>query len=156
MARKCGAVKLRACCDPLFDAQEVGRLVNLVMVSGKKTVAARIVYTALAMLSPDRSRSYELLMQALHNIKPSAEIRTRRMGGASYRVPAEICAHRRMSLALRWLKSAAMRRRERYAHVRLYNEILDALCRRGGAVRQRDEVHRLAHANRAFSHSRRG
>ncbi|CUX76766.1 30S ribosomal protein S7 [Candidatus Tremblaya princeps] len=151
MGRKGGAVRRRLCHDPLYGAQEVGRLVNLVMADGKKTVAARIVYTALAMLSQDRSKSYDLLLQALQNIKPSAEIRTRRMGGASYRVPSEICAARRMSLALRWLKAAAMRRRERYAHVRLYHEILDAIGRRGGAVRQRDEVHRLAHANRAFS-----
>ena len=128
------------------------------MLSGKKSVAERIVYGALDRIADrtgeDESNALELLGQALDNVKPSVEVKSRRVGGATYQVPVEVRATRRETLAMRWTIEAARKRSEKTMALRLAHELLDAAENRGSAVKKREDAHRMAEANKAFAHYR--
>jgi small subunit ribosomal protein S7 len=135
----------------------LAKFVNMVMKSGNKSVAERIVYDALdriAERTKDKDRALELLSQALDNIKPAVEVKSRRVGGATYQVPVEVRAQRRETLAMRWAIEAARARSEKSMAVRLAHELMDAAENRGAAVKKREDTHRMADANRAFAHYR--
>ena len=128
---------------------------NVVMVSGKKSVAEQIVYGALSIVEKKTGKApIEVFEEVLSRVKPVVEVKSRRVGGASYQVPVEVRPTRRTALAMRWLRDAARKRGEKSMSLRLAGELLDVLEGRGGALKKRDEVHRMAEANKAFSHFR--
>ncbi len=141
--------------DPKFNNRTLAKFMNHVMVSGKKSVAERIVYGALDIvenrLKSDPLAAFE---EALENIAPMVEVKSRRVGGATYQVPVEVRASRRGALAMRWLVDYARGRGEKSMAQRLAGEIIDASQNKGGAVKKREDVHRMAEANKAFSHYR--
>jgi len=136
----------------------LAKFINMVMKSGKKSVAEKIVYGALDRMAErvgnDKSRALEMLGHALDNIKPAVEVKSRRVGGATYQVPVEVRASRRETLAMRWAIEAARSRSEKSMAVRLAHELIDAAENRGAAVKKREDTHRMADANRAFAHYR--
>ena len=141
--------------DPKFGNVEVSKFVNVLMTGGKKSVAERIIYGALEQIAKKSGKdAVEVFSQALSNARPMVEVKSRRVGGANYQVPVEVRASRRMALAMRWLRDAARKRGEKSMGQRLANELMDAAEGRGGAVKKREEVHRMAEANKAFSHFR--
>lgn len=141
--------------DPKFGNQEISKFINVLMVSGKKSVAERIMYGALEQIGKKTSKdAVEVFLQALSNAKPMVEVKSRRVGGANYQVPVEVRASRRSALAMRWLRDAARKRGEKSMGQRLAGELIDAAEGRGGAMKKRDEVHRMAEANKAFAHYR--
>ena len=141
--------------DPKYHNQTVAKFVNHVMVSGKKSVAERIVYGALTRIE-QRSKGdpVETFEKALEAVAPFVEVKSRRVGGATYQVPVEVRASRRQALAMRWLVDSARGRNEKSMAARLAGELMDASEGRGAAVRKREDTHRMADANRAFSHYR--
>jgi len=141
--------------DPKFGSEDVAKFMNVVMVDGKKSVAERIVYGALEQIQKKANKDpLEVFNQAMNNVKPVVEVKSRRVGGANYQVPVEVRPVRRMALAMRWIRDAARGRSEKSMHGRLANEISEAAEGRGGAMKKREEVHRMAEANKAFSHYR--
>jgi small subunit ribosomal protein S7 len=141
--------------DPKFGNVDLSKFMNVVMESGKKAVAERIIYGALEQVEKKAQRDpLEVFLTALNNVKPMVEVKSRRVGGANYQVPVEVRPVRRMALAMRWLKESARKRSEKSMAQRLANELLEASEGRGGAMKKRDEVHRMAEANKAFSHFR--
>ncbi len=141
--------------DPKFGSIDLSKFMNVIMESGKKAVAERIIYGALEHVETKAQKDpLEIFMVALNNIKPMVEVKSRRVGGANYQVPVEVRPVRRQALAMRWLKESARKRGEKSMASRLGNELLEASEGRGGAVKKRDEVHRMAEANKAFSHFR--
>ena len=141
--------------DPKFGNVEVSKFVNVIMESGKKSVAERIVYGAFETVTKKSGKdALDVFATALNNAKPLVEVKSRRVGGANYQVPVEVRPSRRMALAMRWIREAARKRGEKSMDLRLANELLEASENRGGAVKKRDEVHRMAEANKAFSHFR--
>jgi small subunit ribosomal protein S7 len=158
MSRRNQAPRRRILPDPKYGNQMLAKFMNMVMHSGKKSVAERIVYGAIDRISErtgnDSDRALELLSQALENIKPAVEVKSRRVGGATYQVPTEVRATRRETLAMRWVIDAARKRSEKSMAHRLANELLDAADNRGSAVKKREDTHRMAEANRAFAHYR--
>ncbi|MDR2365646.1 MAG: 30S ribosomal protein S7 [Zoogloeaceae bacterium] len=141
--------------DPKFGSQDVSKFINAIMQSGKKSVAERIVYGAFAQISAKSGKEpLEVFSTAIGNIKPLVEVKSRRVGGANYQVPVEVRPARRMALAMRCLREAARKRSEKTMGLRLAAEMLEASENRGGAVKKRDEIHRMAEANKAFSHFR--
>ena len=141
--------------DPKFHDKTIAKFVNVVMERGKKSTAEGILYGALDKVA-ERSKEDGLAMfkKALDNVRPSVEVRSRRVGGANYQVPVEVRPVRRNSLAMRWLVTAARARGEKSMEERLAAEILEAAANRGGAVKKREDTHRMADANRAFAHYR--
>lgn len=141
--------------DPKFGSVDLSKFMNVVMESGKKAVAERIIYGALEAVEKKSGKDpLEIFTVALNNVKPMVEVKSRRVGGANYQVPVEVRPVRRMALAMRWLKESARKRSEKSMAQRLANELLEASEGRGGAMKKRDEVHRMAEANKAFSHFR--
>ena len=141
--------------DPKFGSQEVAKFVNALMTRGKKSVAERIMYGALDQIAKKSGKDpLEVFTQALSNVRPMVEVKSRRVGGANYQVPVEVRPVRRTALAMRWIREAARKRGEKSMGQRLANELAEAAEGRGGAVKKREEVHRMAEANRAFSHYR--
>lgn len=141
--------------DPKFGSVDLSKFMNVIMESGKKAVAERIIYGALEQVEKKVGKDLlEVFMVALNNVKPMVEVKSRRVGGANYQVPVEVRPVRRMALAMRWLKESARKRGEKSMAQRLANELLEAAEGRGGAMKKRDEVHRMAEANKAFSHFR--
>jgi small subunit ribosomal protein S7 len=141
--------------DPKFSSSDVTKFVNVIMLDGKKAVAERIVYGAFAQIESKGGKNpIEVFTQALSNVKPMVEVKSRRVGGANYQVPVEVRPVRRMALAMRWLREAAKKRGEKSMTQRLAGELLDAAEGRGGAMKKREEVHRMADANKAFAHFR--
>lgn len=144
--------------DPVYNSQLITRLINRVMRAGKKTVAQKHVYQAFELVKKKTKKEpLEIFTQALENIKPSMEVRPRRVGGAAYQVPIPVRGGRRETLAIRWLIQAAQARpNKEYHHFfqKLAAEILDAVKREGGAIKKKENIHRMAEANRAFSHFR--
>ena len=131
------------------------KFINMVMHSGKKSVAERIIYGALDQISEkSKDDPVEVLDKALDNVRPTVEVKSRRVGGATYQVPVEVRAVRRTTLAMRWMLEAARKRSEKSMPLRLAGELLDAAENRGAAVKKREETHRMADANKAFSHYR--
>lgn len=154
MARKQQSSERRALRSDSGNCWEVTKFTNLIMVSGKKAKAEAIISTVLRTINPSKKKATKIFLQAVENAKPIVEVRSKRVGGANYRVPVEVKPIRRTMLALRWLKDAANRRPERSAAGSLTKEILDASNRKGLAIKKRDEMSRLAESNRAFSHFR--
>ncbi len=142
--------------DPKFGNVELSKFMNVIMEGGKKAVAERIIYGALELIqkkNPDKD-AMEAFTVAINNVKPMVEVKSRRVGGANYQVPVEVRPVRRLALSMRWIKEAARKRSEKSMAQRLANELLEATEGRGGAMKKRDEVHRMAEANKAFSHFR--
>lgn len=141
--------------DPKFGSQDVSKFVNVLMTAGKKSVAERIIYGALDQVAKKSGKdALEVFNQALSNVRPMVEVKSRRVGGANYQVPVEVRPTRRMALAMRWLRESARKRGEKSMGIRLAGELMDAAEGRGGAVKKREEVHRMAEANKAFAHYR--
>ena len=141
--------------DPKFDNLTLAKFMNMVMVSGKKSVAERIVYGALDIVKDKTGNDpIETFDSALENIAPMVEVKTRRVGGATYQVPVEVRPARRVALAMRWLVEYSRARSEKSMRQRLAGEIMDAAQSKGNAVKKREDVHRMAEANKAFSHFR--
>ena len=142
--------------DPKFGNVELSKFMNVIMEGGKKAVAERIIYGALELIEktqPEKS-AVEVFTVAINNVKPMVEVKSRRVGGANYQVPVEVRPVRRLALSMRWIKEAARKRGEKSMAQRLANELMEATEGRGGAMKRRDEVHRMAEANKAFSHFR--
>ena len=141
--------------DPKFGSVELAKFMNVVMLSGKKAVAERIIYGALEQVQTKTGKDpIEVFNLAINNIKPVVEVKSRRVGGANYQVPVEVRPSRRMALSMRWLREAARKRSEKSMGQRLAAELLEASEGRGAAMKKREEVHRMAEANKAFSHFR--
>ena len=141
--------------DPKYGNQTLAKFMNHVMVSGKKSVAEKIVYGALDIVEERLKKSpVEVFEEALDNVAPLVEVKSRRVGGATYQVPVEVRPSRRTALAMRWLVDSARKRGEKSMAQRLAGELLDAAEGRGSAVRKREDTHRMAQANQAFSHYR--
>ena len=141
--------------DPKFGNVDVSKFVNTIMMSGKKSVAERIVYGALDQVEEKtRQEPVALFHQALENVAPHLEVRSRRVGGATYQVPVDVRPERRQALAIRWLINAARSRNETTMVERLSGELMDAANNRGSAVKKREDTHKMAEANRAFAHYR--
>ncbi|MCF6280718.1 MAG: 30S ribosomal protein S7 [Candidatus Polarisedimenticolaceae bacterium] len=142
--------------DPKHGSQLLSKFINMVMESGKKSIAEKIVYGALDQVIERRKEvePLELLETALENVRPSVEVKSRRVGGATYQVPIEVRPSRRNSLAMRWLIEAARKRSEKSMALRLAGELMDAADSKGSAVKKKEDTHRMAEANKAFSHYR--
>ena len=141
--------------DPKFANIDVAKFINVLMDSGKKSVAERIIYGAFESISKKGGKDpLEVFNQALQNSRPMVEVKSRRVGGANFQVPVEVRPVRRTALAMRWLREAARKRGEKSMGARLAAELIEASEGRGGAVKRREEVHRMAEANKAFSHFR--
>jgi small subunit ribosomal protein S7 len=141
--------------DPKFHDQQVSKFINMIMRNGKKSVAEKIMYGALNTVA-DKSKqdSVELMERALENVRPVVEVKSRRVGGATYQVPVEVRPTRRNTLAMRWLIDAAKKRGEKTMASKLAGELLDASENKGSAVKKREDTHKMAEANKAFSHFR--
>jgi small subunit ribosomal protein S7 len=141
--------------DPKFGNVEVSKFMNVLMKAGKKAVAERIVYGALDIVAKKGGKdALDVFSTALNNVKPMVEVKSRRVGGANFQVPVEVRPARRSALSMRWIRDAARKRGEKSMGARLANELMEAAEGRGGAVKKREEVHRMAEANKAFSHFR--
>ena len=141
--------------DPVYDSVLVSQLVNRLMLNGKKSVAEHIVYEALGIAAQKAGKpELEVLEQAVKSVTPVLEVRSRRVGGANYQVPVEVPQRRARTLAVRWLVQFARERREKRMEEKLAGEILDALNQQGGAFKKKDDVYRMAQANKAFAHYR--
>lgn len=155
MSRRKQAEKRVILPDPKFGSEKLAKFINMVMVSGKKSVAESILYGALDQISTRKSGDpMEVLDQALDNVRPAVEVKSRRVGGATYQVPVEVRPVRQNALAMRWLIDASRKRAEKSMPLRLAAELLEASENRGTAVKKREDVHRMAEANKAFSHYR--
>lgn len=155
MPRRRVAAKRIVIPDPKYGSEMLAKFINVVMSSGKKSVAEKIIYGALGQVeTKSKGEPMEVLSKALENVRPMVEVKSRRVGGATYQVPVEVRAARRTALAMRWLVEAARKRGEKSMSMRLAGEIMDAYESKGAAVKKREETHRMAEANKAFAHYR--
>lgn len=155
MSRRHRAEKREILPDPKFGDRDLTKFMNYLMLDGKKSVAERIVYGALDIVEGKLKREpVRVFHEALENVAPEVEVRSRRVGGATYQVPVEVRADRKKALAIRWLTAAARGRNENTMRERLAAELMDASANRGTSVKKREDTHRMAEANRAFSHYR--
>jgi small subunit ribosomal protein S7 len=158
MSRRAQAPVRHVLPDPKFNNEMLAKFMNVVMESGKKSAAERIIYGAIDRIGEKTGKAgpdaLALLTQALDNVKPLVEVKSRRVGGATYQVPVEVRSSRRQTLAMRWMMEAARARTEKSMAFRLAHELMDAAENRGAAVRKREDTHRMAEANKAFAHYR--
>lgn len=155
MSRRHSAEKREINPDPKFGDKVVTKFMNAIMLDGKKSIAERIVYGAFDVVAEkSKAEPVEMFHQALENVAPHVEVRSRRVGGATYQVPVDVRPERRQALAIRWMIAAARNRNETTMIDRLSGELLDAANNRGSAVKKREDTHKMADANRAFSHYR--
>ena len=155
MPRRRVVAKRETLPDPKFGNVTLAKFMNHVMISGKKSVAERIIYGAMDIVKTKLNRDpLEVFSEALENIAPLVEVKSRRVGGATYQVPVEVRASRRTALAMRWLVDYSLKRGEKSMPARLAGELMDAAQGKGAAVKKREDVHRMAEANKAFSHFR--
>ena len=155
MSRRREVPKREILPDPKFGSTQITKFVNMIMQSGKKSTAESIMYNALDTIGQKASGdSLNVLDQALENVSPMVEVKSRRVGGATYQVPVEVRADRRITLAMRWIIDAARRRGEKSMQLKLAGELMDASENRGSAVKKREDTHRMAEANKAFAHFR--
>jgi len=142
--------------DPIYNSEVVTKFINKVMWDGKKTLAERIVYGAIERLNEkeEGKKGIDIFFQAIENVKPLLEVRSRRVGGATYQVPMEVRPERQQTLSIRWIVDAARNRNERTMIERLANELWDAANERGAAFKKKEDTHRMAEANKAFAHFR--
>ena len=158
MSRRTQAPKRTILPDPKYGSELLAKFMNMIMNDGKKSVAEHIIYGALDRISEKQvqadDKSLEVLEQALENVKPVVEVKSRRVGGATYQVPIEVRPARRQTLAMRWVIEAARKRSEKSMAYRLAHELMEAADNRGTAVKKKEDTHRMAEANKAFSHYR--
>lgn len=155
MPRRGEPIRRRVAPDPVFQSRLVAGFINYMMRGGKKSVAERIFYAAMEVVAERTGRNpIEVFQQAVRNLTPEVEVRPRRVGGATYQVPMEVTARRKFMLPIRWLVRAARDRHERTMVQKLAGEIIDAANREGAAMRRREDVHRMAEANKAYAHYR--
>ncbi|MBK6673618.1 MAG: 30S ribosomal protein S7 [Proteobacteria bacterium] len=158
MSRRAAAPARTILPDPKFNSEMLAKFMNVVMQDGKKSAAEQILYGAIDRISEKTGKqggdAIDLLSVALDNVKPAVEVKSRRVGGATYQVPVEVRPSRRQTLAMRWVIEAARARTEKSMAFRIAHELMDAAENRGGAVRKREDTHRMADANRAFAHYR--
>ncbi len=158
MSRRTQAPKRIILPDPKYGSELLAKFMNMIMNDGKKSVAERIIYGALDRISEKEEnageKALEVLEQALENVKPVVEVKSRRVGGATYQVPIEVRPARRQTLAMRWVIDAARKRSEKSMAYRLAHELMEAADNRGSAVKKKEDTHRMAEANKAFSHYR--
>ncbi len=155
MARRRVAKKREVLPDPIYRDVLVTKFINSLMYSGKKSVAEGIFYNTLELIKTKGGQEgIEVFKQAVENVKPLLEVKSRRVGGATYQVPTEVRAARRQALSIRWLISAARSRKERTMIERLAGELMDAAANKGTSIKKREDTHRMAEANRAFAHFR--
>ncbi len=155
MSRRRAAVKRDILPDPKYHDKDLAKFINVIMMHGKKSVAEKIVYGALDILvEKTKTDALEAFNKALDNIKPTVEVKSRRVGGATYQVPVEVRPDRQSALAMRWLSEAARKRGEKSMGRRLAGELIDAYENKGSAVKKREDTHRMAEANKAFAHYR--
>ena len=152
MSRKRKAPKKIQVLDPKFKSSIIPKLINSIMLDGKKTVAEKIVYEAIDKIkSKSKEEPITIFNNAINNIRPSVEVRSRRVGGATYQVPVEVKAKRSQALALRWLIDASRKRKDKNMSDRIFNEIYDAYQNRGSAIKKKEDTHKMAESNKAFA-----
>ena len=155
MSRKKTQPKKNVVPDPKFNSTIIPKLINNIMYDGKRGVAAKIVYDAIEKIkTKSKDEPINIFNEAINNIKPTVEVRSRRVGGATYQVPMEVRPKRAQTLAMKWIVDSALKRNEKTMRERVANEIFDAFNNKGNAVKKREETHKMAEANRAFSHFR--
>ena len=155
MSRKRKAPKKIQVLDPKFKSSIIPKLINSIMLDGKKTVAEKIVYDAIDKIkSKSKEEPITIFNNAINNIRPTVEVRSRRVGGATYQVPVEVKAKRSQALALRWLIDASRKRKDKNMSDRIFNEIYDAYQNRGSAIKKKEDTHKMAESNKAFAHFR--
>ena len=155
MSRKNRAPKRIHYSDSKYQSPVLSKFINFVMYDGKKSVAEKIIYTALDQIK-NKTKDYPLKIfnEAINNIRPNLEVRSRRVGGATYQVPVEVRTNRSQTLALRWLLEATRKRKNKTMSDKLFNELMDASQRKGAAIKKREDTHRMAESNKAFAHFR--
>ena len=155
MSRKRKAPKKLPIIDPKFKSTIIPKLINSIMYDGKKTIAEKIIYDAIEKIkSKSKEEPINVFNEAINNIKPTVEVRSRRVGGATYQVPVEVKNKRAQALAIRWLIDSARKRKDKNMSDRIFNELYDAYEKKGAAVKKREDVHKMAESNKAFAHFR--
>ena len=155
MSRKRKAPKKISVVDPRYKSLIIPKLINSIMYDGKKTAAEKIIYEAIDKIkNKSKEEPIEIFNQAINNIRPTVEVRSRRVGGATYQVPVEVKAKRSQALALRWLIDASRKRKDKNMSDKIFNEIFDAYQNRGSAIKKKEDTHKMAESNKAFAHFR--
>jgi small subunit ribosomal protein S7 len=155
MSRRRAAVKRQVLPDPIYNSTILNKFINEIMLDGKKTTAQKIVYGALDIIKTQSEESpLDYFQKSVNNVKPSVEVKSRRVGGATYQVPMEVRSSRSQALAFKWISSNSKKRNEKTQKERLANELIDAFDNKGNSVKKKEEVHKMAEANRAFAHYR--
>ena len=155
MSRKKTQPKKLAIVDPKFKSTIVPKLINSIMYDGKKGIAAKIVYDAIDKIkTKTKDEPINIFNEAINNIRPTVEVRSRRVGGATYQVPVEVKSNRAQALAIRWLVDASRKRKDKHMSDKIFNELYDAYEKKGSAVKKREDVHKMAESNKAFAHFR--
>ena len=155
MSRKKTQPKKNIIPDPKFKSVIIPKLINSIMLDGKKTIAEKIIYEAIEKIKKkSKDEPIKIFNEAINNIKPSVEVRSRRVGGATYQVPVEVKTKRAQALAIRWLVDSARKRKDKNMSDRIFNELFDAYEKKGAAVKKREDVHKMAESNKAFAHFR--
>ena len=155
MSRKNRASRRTIYPDPNYKSTTLSKFVNFMMFDGKKTTAEKIIYTAFAQIkNKTKEDPIKIFNEAVNNIRPNLEVRSRRVGGATYQVPVEVKTSRSQTLALRWLLDASRKRKNKSMSDKLFNELMDAYQKKGNAIKKREETHRMAESNKAFAHYR--
>ena len=155
MSRKKTQPKKVVIPDPIFKSTIIPKLINSIMYDGKKVVAEKIVYEAIEKIkSKTKEEPINVFNEAINNIRPTVEVRSRRVGGATYQVPVEVKSKRAQALAIRWLVDASRKRKDKHMADKIFNELFDAYEKKGSAVKKREDVHKMAESNKAFAHFR--
>ena len=155
MSRKRKAPKKLAVIDPKYKSTIIPKLINSIMYDGKKTIAEKIIYDAIEKIkSKSKDEPLNVFNDAINNIRPTVEVRSRRVGGATYQVPVEVKSKRSQALALRWLVDASRKRKDKNMSDKIFNEIFDAYQNRGAAIKKKEDTHKMAESNKAFAHFR--
>ena len=155
MSRKKRAPKKIPIVDPVYKSTIIPKLINSIMYDGKKTVAEKIIYEAIDKIkTKSKDQPLNVFNEAINNIKPTVEVRSRRVGGATYQVPVEVKSKRSQALALRWLIDASRKRKDKNMSDKIFNEIYDAYQNRGAAIKKKEDTHKMAESNKAFAHFR--
>ncbi len=155
MSRKKRAPKKIPIVDPVYKSPIIPKLINSIMYDGKKTVAEKIIYEAIDKIkTKSKDQPLNVFNEAINNIKPTVEVRSRRVGGATYQVPVEVKSKRSQALALRWLIDASRKRKDKNMSDKIFNEIYDAYQNRGSAIKKKEDTHKMAESNKAFAHFR--
>ena len=155
MSRKKTQPKKIVIPDPIFNSTIIPKLINSIMYDGKKVVAEKIVYEAIEKIkSKTKEEPINVFNEAINNIRPTVEVRSRRVGGATYQVPVEVKSKRAQALAIRWLVDASRKRKDKHMSDKIFNELYDAYEKKGSAVKKREDVHKMAESNKAFAHFR--